>query len=146
MQIYLTILFNVLLAAGGGYLSIAFVLGLLDFWQQCDPDRRDALPAKADLASVDTRSAKVKRRQAKKAKARQAKEKKAEAPQEAKVPLEPIPLGELKRSGASHQDATPPENKPDLVERRSSTDEADELRGADLLDPEPPADSPQPFT
>lgn len=145
MQAYLTILFNVLLAAGGGYLGVAFVLGLLDFWQQCDPDRREALPAEARLARAGTQSAKARRRQVKKAKARQAKVRKAEASVKEKVPLQPIPLGELKRSGASHQDATPPENELDLVERRSPADEDGEPRSAELLGAEPPTDKPQPL-
>ncbi|MGF1498294.1 MAG: hypothetical protein ACFB8W_15950 [Elainellaceae cyanobacterium] len=53
MQTFLTILFDFVLVGGGSYLGVGFVLGLIELWQKCDPDRqmemaptaRAALPA-----------------------------------------------------------------------------------------------------
>lgn len=78
MQTYLTLLFELIFVTGGGYVAIDFLLGLLVLWQRCSPDHQMTLAPSEDAKPVPFKA--------------------LPAASEEKVPLEPIPMGELKRA------------------------------------------------
>ncbi len=99
MQDNLTLLFDLILAAGGGYLSLGFTLGLVGLWRRCDPSQQPVVVKAERAKAVSDR----------KADAVAAETSAIEAAVETKVPLEPIPLGEMKRPEAE------PEPLPELA-------------------------------
>ncbi|MEB3359891.1 MAG: hypothetical protein VKK04_24410 [Synechococcales bacterium] len=77
MQTFLTLLFDLILVSGGSYLGIGFVLGLIELWQKCDPDYQPEItsPPRAALPAASG------------------------------IPLEMLPMRELKRQEAVEVEA-----------------------------------------
>ena len=58
MQTYLTLLFELVFATGGGALLLTFVVGLINLWRRCDPDQQTkgakaSLPERAIQQATD---------------------------------------------------------------------------------------------